>query len=97
MTDSLRFEIRRDGNANQLQESMRDFAKSLPNQLYGNSIEVDLVSGANIIPHGFGSVPNGSLIIYKSSPATIYDSKKPDKDNIYLQSTGSLTIKIVVV
>jgi len=99
MPNRLAYEIKPGlkGDAYQLQENVRDFAKSLPGQLYGQSIEVTLVVGDNIIPHRNDSVPNGYLIIYKNAQAIIYDYQKPDRNNLYLNSSRATTIKIVVV
>ena len=99
MAERLRFETKPNlkGDVYILQESMRDFAQSLPSQLYGQSIEVDLESGNNIVPHRSNSVPNGYLVIYQDSAANVYDYQKPDRNNLYLNSSAATTIKIVVV
>jgi hypothetical protein len=99
MVERLRFETKPNlkGDAFILQGSMRDFVESLPSQLYAQAIEVELSSGNNVVPHGFNSVPNGYFRVYQNSVSNIYDYQKPDRNNLYLNSSAATTIKIVVV
>ena len=99
MGEQLRFEVKTQlkGDMALLQESVRDFVNGLPNQLFGNPIEVDLVAGNNIVPHRFNFIPNGYLLIYKNAVSDIYHYQKPDRSNFYLNTSAPVTIKFVVV
>jgi Tfp pilus assembly protein FimT len=56
----------------------------------------NLVSGDNKVQHKLGRVPQGYIIVKRTSGATVYDTSETDSNFLILNSSGTLTVSIWV-
>ena len=62
----------------------------------GTPITKSLVSGQQAVPHALGRVPTGWNLVCRMANEQVWDYQAPDAENLYLETSGDVEVKILV-
>lgn len=62
----------------------------------GGPLEASLASGQQAIPHRLGRVPQGWSLVCRMANEQVWDYQAPDAENLYLETSGAVDVKLLV-
>lgn len=62
----------------------------------GEPLELSLSTGTQAIPHRLGRVPQGWNLVCRMGNEQVWDYQAPDAENLYLETSGAVDVKILV-
>ena len=62
----------------------------------GTPLSFSLASGQQAVPHRLGRVPQGWNLVCRMANEQVWDYQAPDAENLYLETSGAVDVKILV-